>query len=414
MNFLQFVRANIGTTSEAIAQYYYGALCDEADAAGIDWKGSRAAERAAYPGYYQGKDVKGKTSSDDSRVIVLVDLYRFNSSRKGKGGNQTDSIDFPIISFVNCRASYNQGKAIVKGEKLTPTAVVNTQKLAWADYEEFRQTGEIKQAAKPSPVVMANPKKAEKEDQETARKKAWNISQEPKRFERMLPLSHAKAFSPYLQAGCVEDIAENFDIRVGTDKEKGYFTCFPTQDIDGNFRSLQRIYHDPEQAGIDKELSWGANKSGAFLLLGTFEELATAKGYYRVEGLRTGLSIRAAKGLPVFVCLDAGNMVTVAEILAQRFPDKQGITIADNDDDDMQRPDERKCGNPGVYHAALIVQRVGGFAFVPMISPRVKADANEVHQNLGLDELKRQLDNKEQYFNGRLSSVVAGNFNFIK
>ena len=81
----------------------------------------------------------------------------------------------------------------------------------------------------------------------------------------------------------------------------------------------------------------GAQKKGTMLVLGaqSFEALARQRDLSVVpfvEGVSTGASFRAASGLPVVVCFDAGNLETVVAEMSHALPPSVVRVLAVDDD----------------------------------------------------------------------------------
>lgn len=99
----------------------------------------------------------------------------------------------------------------------------------------------------------------------------------------------------------------------------------PSMDIDGKIWGLQRIYPDG-----NKMFMKGQKISGCFYLPDSAD--LDQDTYYICEGWATGYSIyRAVSPAPVFICFNAGNLKTVVSQLVQRYPNKEYVICADND-----------------------------------------------------------------------------------
>lgn len=103
-------------------------------------------------------------------------------------------------------------------------------------------------------------------------------------------------------------------------------------DAAGNIRAVQAISSD----GVVKSFMRGAQKKGTMEVLGaeSFEALCASgvPSVAFVEGRATGDSLRAATGLPVVVCFDAGNLETVVAETAALLPQAMTAVVAvDND-----------------------------------------------------------------------------------
>lgn len=105
----------------------------------------------------------------------------------------------------------------------------------------------------------------------------------------------------------------------------------------GNVNLLVPLMYDREIVNIQsinqdgsKRFLAGGQVKGAYSVVG--DATQTDKGVVIAEGFATAASIYQATGKPVIVAFNAGNMVTVAERLAQTLPPDVPVTIAvDND-----------------------------------------------------------------------------------
>ncbi len=131
--------------------------------------------------------------------------------------------------------------------------------------------------------------------------------------------------------------------------------CEPLEGVPGGrVVNLQII----TAAGTKKFLKFG-RKSGCFCLIGPppkpGEPLAVCEGY------ATGESIHAAKGWPVFVVFDCGNMPTVAHWLREAYPKAVVFWCADNDAGVKGNPGVTKATEAaGICPGAVVVPRFGG------------------------------------------------------
>lgn len=152
-------------------------------------------------------------------------------------------------------------------------------------------------------------------------------------------------------------------------------------------RAVQRIQPDGE-----KRFTKGFGKNGCALRLGEVD--ASTRLMMVCEGYATGLSIRMATGRrwPVFVALDAYNLVFVVEILRELHPDVHMLVCAD---DDWKSADQ-DGPNPGRNKAKLAAKTTPRCDIVwPVFEPRLRQDKdtdfNDLHQRQGLDAVEAQL-----------------------
>lgn len=105
----------------------------------------------------------------------------------------------------------------------------------------------------------------------------------------------------------------------------------------GSLNLVVPVYHEGRLANIQtigadggKRFLNGGQVKGGYSVVGSVDDMA--KGLVIAEGFATAASIHAATGRPVIVAFNAGNMVAVAEKLAQTLPQNVPVTIAaDND-----------------------------------------------------------------------------------
>jgi len=117
----------------------------------------------------------------------------------------------------------------------------------------------------------------------------------------------------------------------------------------GVLHSLQFIGPD----GDKKFLSGGR-------VLGCYFSIGTTKGALALaicEGFATGASTHEATGYPVAVAFNAGNLLAVAKVMRDKFPDLPLILCADDD--------SQTAGNPGLTKATEAALAVDGLLAVP-------------------------------------------------
>lgn len=147
----------------------------------------------------------------------------------------------------------------------------------------------------------------------------------------------------------------------------------------GEFRTLQ--YIPPEG---EKFLFKDAPKQGNYLVVGGALEPGQPVLY--AEGYATARSLNMATGNPVVMTIDAGNMLAVAKVLHERFPDNPHVFMADFD--------HAKDENKGLLMATAAAELVGGQVHYPTFTDAEKAqgftDYNDLHQTRGLEALRGQ------------------------
>lgn len=154
----------------------------------------------------------------------------------------------------------------------------------------------------------------------------------------------------------------------------------PFFNASGTFKTLQYITPEGE-----KYLFKDAPKQGHFLVVGG--SLTPDQPVLYAEGYATARSLNLATDLPVVMTIDAGNMVVVAKVLHERFPDSPHVFLADFD--------HAKDVNKGLQMATAAAEQVGGQVLYPVFTDEEKAlgltDFNDLHQSRGLDALRSQI-----------------------
>lgn len=147
-------------------------------------------------------------------------------------------------------------------------------------------------------------------------------------------------------------------------------------------RALQQIFTDGS-----KRFTKGLQKPGVCLRLGLVQ---VGEPLLVCEGYATGLTLRMAVGkrLPVFVALDAGNLLPVCELLRELYPRNPLLICAD---DDFRTP-----GNPGREKAHKASREVDRCTYTyPVFLPQMRGpndtDFNDIHVRFGLNVVQRQL-----------------------
>lgn len=117
-----------------------------------------------------------------------------------------------------------------------------------------------------------------------------------------------------------------------------------------------------------KKWKKNAEVAGAY---GSVGEIKTDRMWI-VEGFATGASVHEATGDMVILAFTAGNLPAIAETMKTKYPDKQFIIAADNDQSKTGERFAKKCG-------------------LPYILPPELGDWNDYANKYGLESLKNAL-----------------------
>ena len=107
------------------------------------------------------------------------------------------------------------------------------------------------------------------------------------------------------------------------------------------------------------------------------------------EGYATAATLHMASGKQVAVAFDAENLVAVASVLREKYPELRITVCADND-----KPNQHS-ENIGVEKANAAAAAIGGKVVVPLLSDEEKeaglTDFNDLHRTRGLQAVAAQL-----------------------
>ncbi|ELQ6863997.1 DNA primase, partial [Salmonella enterica] len=140
----------------------------------------------------------------------------------------------------------------------------------------------------------------------------------------------------------------------------------PFSNAQGKIRTYQRI---PETGGKDARLLKDGEKSGNWFTIGT---PVNGQPLLFAEGYATAASLHESTGLPVLMCIDAGNLIAVGQNARAVWPDSQFIFCADNDHH-LQNPQTGEPENKGVISATQAAELSGGEVIVPVFTEDEKA-----------------------------------------
>ena len=187
----------------------------------------------------------------------------------------------------------------------------------------------------------------------------------------------ATADNPYLLRKGIEPLG---DIR----QTKNGSLVLPVLNAEGRLVSLQFI----DAEGGKRFLSCGEVKA-CFCSLpakdgGKSGPLLIAEGY------ATAASLRMATGHAALAAFNCGNLVSVAEMARQKYPQREILICADNDLTNT-KADGTPC-NPGMEEASRAAFAVDGkLVLCPDIEGR-NTDFNDLHQKHGLEAVRKAVE----------------------
>ena len=213
---------------------------------------------------------------------------------------------------------------------------------------------EIKGCAKPSSKTSNNGKKTPAD--------LWSYLK-PALFHTYLTLKGAKPYG----------------LRVMEPKDGSRLLAIPLY-IRNKISSIHYIDENGKKNLLSKEK--GGIKKGASFQVGK----GSGDTVYICEGYATAASIYEATNGIVYMCVDAGNLQPVAEILREKYPDHEFVFCADNDTD---KPEKDQGYNIGFIKAVKAAKAVGNSKVV--MPEQAGFDFNDLHPKEGLEAIKERL-----------------------
>lgn len=134
----------------------------------------------------------------------------------------------------------------------------------------------------------------------------------------------------------------------------------PMRDLGKRIHSLQAIMPKKRPGASDKWYLTDGDKEGRFWVIGRPIEHDGRQVIIICEGYATGASIHEATGHAVIVAFDAPNLLPVAKVWRERFPDAIIIMAADNDQWTL-----KPVANPGVTRARECAKAVDALIAFP-------------------------------------------------
>lgn len=383
--FLDWYHQRFGNAA-AVADYFDADITEAAAEIGLKW--SAVSHRVSY---VKGK---GNTCKINTNKSALLPGYKNSVGVYASVEESYGGADFPLITFKN------KGGA---GD----TVVFNAAPLLWELFKEERgqlnaqaRERRAREKAERDQRIARKQKAAIQKEQEEAKRRAANVAKELQHFSQ---LPRAASFV-YTDKKQIAPIFDHIDARYGSDKY-GNYMALQLQDIAGQPVGLQRIYDrkitKPDGSQTNKDFTWGMNKNGAHLVIGSLN----AERIFVVEGFATGASVfLAAQSVKidaaVIVSIDSGNMKKVVEEYQQKRPYLELELALDND---CWKQKEGK-GNTGLLTGLDILSQ---YKTIKARAPRFDdidasfqpTDFNDVHVYAGLKAVAKQIKgNKTRFY----------------
>ncbi|MFW6585573.1 VapE domain-containing protein [Acinetobacter baumannii] len=147
----------------------------------------------------------------------------------------------------------------------------------------------------------------------------------------------------------------------------------PIHEKKGKIVSLQAYFFEDQDYYGDRAYLKDGQKQGGYCLIGNPDKRTIAI----VEGYATGLSVYEATGWAVMVAFDCGNLMNVAKIARDHFPQSEIIIAGDNDANGAGNKAAEAAGK--AINARVILPNMEGM------------DWNDVHATEGIESVQSQL-----------------------
>ncbi|MCS3467412.1 putative DNA primase/helicase [Pseudomonas sp. JUb42] len=297
----------------------------------------------------------------------------------------------PLVfgKLTRCRTSLDKGSEkngwYVAHEYLTAKG----ETLIFGSFGDWR-SGDTTKIKVKAGRMTAEEREVMRARQDAAKRRAADVAANRARraaaraaglFQRM----PEKGTSDYLQRKQIVGFRVRYAPRSGA-------VLVPMSNVRDQIVGLQVIFPCvQENTGRDKSYwPYGLSKDGAFHLIGPDPE--PGEPLLICEGYATGASLHMATSAAVAIAFDAGNLLSVAKVMRDRFPGRPLIICRDDDwktkrpNGEPWNPGEEKGGN-----AALVV---GGQVVGPIFTSEREdkwTDFNDLHCHEGLEAVRRQV-----------------------
>lgn len=282
------------------------------------------------------------------------------------------------------RAAKSTWKSLKPGSFSIGTVWKLARQNGWQPAKPYTPPS-VEEQARRKAESEARRQAAEQERQQTQQRvkgtaqKIWNSS-------RPASLSH-----PYLAAKGITNPDAIAGLRQNEYKDNDNL-IIPVL-YENEIVNLQSINQDG-----GKRFLAGGQVQGAYAFIGKAEDVEKV-GVVMAEGYATAASIYEATGKPVIIAFDAGNMVAVAERLAQKLPQNVSVVIAvDNDASQTGIKKARQAaallGDRATaiqpeFSMTLIQQYQKGKGVDEKGRPPLPSDFNDLHQLAGLEAVRQ-------------------------
>jgi phage/plasmid primase-like uncharacterized protein len=301
-SFFGYVLAYYRNDPVRILEKFASEIAEKAAEVSIDWRSS--AENVVLTGeIVKGRRVVGLSPNDAGRVSITASVLRY-TQKKG------DVVCYPFIRFQNFRKHFSE------------PVYWDGYKAMLAEWKELQQ-GQRVSVKKIDMAAVVERQNQVAADQ--AREKQFQLEAVQKDFSWLQKLQKLKNPCPYFSRKGLPDMHAMANLYSGetTVGVVGTFTALVLEDIDGDFRGLQRIYFDGT-----KRFRKGVDPSCCFWRVG---DLVDGHPIVVTEGAANAGWGHKLTGFSAVATLFADNLVNVVLLLRERYANSQILIVADND-----------------------------------------------------------------------------------
>jgi len=212
----------------------------------------------------------------------------------------------------------------------------------------------------------------------------------PLKFHNYIKVKNVFAY--YGLRVATRTVTENVDGEVKVRVAKGDM-MMPIMSLDKKFLSYQRI----DAKGKKLLCRDGVKNKGVFPI-GRWNE--KTKKVFLAEGYATGATIHEATGETVFICIDVGNVIAVAQELKEKYPEGEVIIATDYDLDKMQA---------GLINA-LVHSVVLGYKFIFPTTVQNGSDWNDLLVESDIHNVNRRIFDALETFKTKSIEEVAKSY----
>lgn len=281
--------------------------------------------------------------------VTLADIVADGKLHRIRAdGDRDKTVWFVLHADERPAGMFGDNRRYGHDTKFTWKADIQRKPLTAAEKRAYRERMERNEAQRAAEDVAASAAAAERAN------RLWSEAvdcEEHSYLERKGIRAHG------VRVGCWEVTEQDTgEVRTVTK----HALLIPMRDMQKRIHSLQAIMPQKCEGASDKWYLTDGDKEGHFWVIGRPLTHDGKQVIIICEGYATGASIHEATGHAVIIAFDAPNLLPVAKVWRERFPDSIIIIAADNDQWTL-----KPVVNPGVTRAHACEAAVGALVAIP-------------------------------------------------